>query len=39
MIGDSDRDVQAGENAGCKVSVKIGTNEPNALLNMVKKIL
>lgn len=39
MIGDSDRDVQAGENAGCKASYKIATNEPNALLEIVKRIL
>jgi len=27
MIGDSDRDVQAGENAGCARNIKVGTNE------------
>lgn len=39
MIGDSDRDILAGKNAGCKASYKINTNEPNALLNTVKQIL
>ena len=39
MIGDSDRDVEAGENAGCKDSFKINCNEPNALLNIVKQII
>ncbi|MBQ4222458.1 MAG: HAD-IIIA family hydrolase [Prevotella sp.] len=32
MIGDSERDVLAGENAGCKKSVRIETNRPHALL-------
>ena len=27
MIGDSDRDVDAGNNAGCKKSIKIETNK------------
>ncbi len=39
MIGDSDRDVQAGENAGCKRSVKIATNKENMLLDTVKGLL
>ena len=39
MIGDSDRDLRAGRNAGCKGSIKITTNEPNALLNTIKNIL
>lgn len=39
MIGDSDRDVQAGEAAGCKASYQINCNEPNALLNIVRQIL
>ena len=38
MIGDSDRDMQAGMNAGCR-SVKIETNQANALLNVVRKIV
>ena len=36
MIGDSDNDVQAGINAGCKESIKI---EEGRLLEAVKKIL
>ncbi len=39
MIGDSERDVQAGLNAGVKQSIKINTNQPNALLEAVKNIL
>lgn len=39
MIGDSDRDVQAGEAAGCKASYKINCNESNALLRIVRQIL
>lgn len=39
MIGDSDRDLKVGQNAGCKESIKIATNEPNALLNTIKNIL
>lgn len=39
MIGDSDRDLEVGNNAGCKGSIKISTNEPNALLNTIKDIL
>ncbi len=39
MIGDSARDVEAGERAGVKQSIKIPTNTPNALLNAVKTIL
>lgn len=39
MIGDSDRDVQAGENAKVKCSYKIETNKSNALLDLVNKIL
>lgn len=38
MIGDSDRDVKAGENAECK-SVKILGNEKNGLLKAVKEII
>jgi D,D-heptose 1,7-bisphosphate phosphatase len=38
MIGDSDRDVEAGQNAGVKDSVKIGTNKDSGLLNEVKKL-
>lgn len=39
MIGDSDRDLKVGHNAGCKDSIVIKTNEPNALLYAVKEIL
>lgn len=39
MIGDSERDMEAGKRAGCKRSVPINTNEPNALLNAVRQIL
>ncbi len=39
MIGDSDRDLKVGQNAGCKDSIVIKTNEPNALLNAVKEII
>ena len=39
MIGDSDRDLKVGQNAGCVESIKIATNEPNALLNTIKKII
>ncbi len=38
MIGDSERDVEAGKNAGCKESYLIGTNEDNALFNIVSCI-
>ena len=39
MIGDSDRDLEVGNNAGCKSSIKIKTNKPYALLDSVKEIL
>ena len=39
MIGDSDRDLKVGQNAGCKDSIVIKTNEPNALLNAIKEII
>ena len=39
MIGDSDRDVEAGKNAGCKVSLVIDTNEEEALLNIIESVL
>jgi D,D-heptose 1,7-bisphosphate phosphatase len=39
MIGDSDRDYQAGINAGVKRSIRIETNESNALLRCIKQIL
>lgn len=39
MIGDSDRDVQAGQTAGCKASFKIVSNDNDALLHAVSSIL
>lgn len=39
MIGDSERDVQAGINAHCKKSICIETNKDSALLEAVKNIL
>lgn len=39
MIGDSDRDMKVGENAGVKNSIKVGENEPYALLNTLKQII
>lgn len=38
MIGDSDRDVQAGIAGRVKKSIKIVTNKPNALLDAIKGI-
>lgn len=38
MIGDSERDVQAGENAGVMKSIRIETNRPGALLEVVKTL-
>lgn len=39
MIGDSDRDIKAGDRAGVKHSVLIDTNTNNALLDAVKQIV
>ena len=39
MIGDSKRDIEAGNNAGVKESVLVETNTPNALLDVIKSIL
>ena len=39
MIGDRLSDIQAGENAGVKQSAMIPTNEPEALLKTLKKLL
>lgn len=39
MIGDSHRDVEAGENAGVKKSIMVEENEENGLLNCVKNLL
>lgn len=39
MIGDSHRDVEAGENAGVKDSIKIEENTADALLKVVKNLI
>lgn len=39
MIGDSHRDVEAGENAGVKKSIKVEENKTNGLLETIKKIV
>ena len=39
MIGDSHRDVEAGENAGVKKSILVEENEENGLLELVNDIL
>lgn len=39
MIGDSERDTTAGEAAGCKTSLLLQKNEPNALLKEVEKLM
>lgn len=39
MIGDSNRDVEAGRKAGCKESIMIETNKKGGLLEVVEKIL
>ncbi|MDO9153552.1 MAG: HAD-IIIA family hydrolase [Paludibacter sp.] len=39
MIGDRDSDVQAGENAGVKISVMIEQNKPYALLDALKTLI
>ena len=39
MIGDSDRDVEAGNNAGVKKSVEIECNKEGALLSEVEELL
>ena len=39
MIGDDQRDVEAGKKAGCKESYLIGTNGDNSLLEKVKEIV
>lgn len=38
MIGDSERDVKAGTNSGCKESILIETNEGGALLRAISRI-
>jgi D-glycero-D-manno-heptose 1,7-bisphosphate phosphatase len=39
MIGDSERDVEAGLSAGCKESILVETNRGNVLLEEVDTIL
>lgn len=39
MIGDSERDVAAGNAAGCKQSYLIKTNEPEALLSIINEMI
>lgn len=39
MVGDSDIDVKAADNAGCKKAIQIETNRENALLDAVNEIL
>ena len=39
MIGDSHRDVEAGENAGVKKSIKVEENKINGLLTIIKELL
>lgn len=39
MIGDSQRDIEAGQNAGCKMSIKIENNKPMALYEAVNLVL
>lgn len=39
MIGDSDRDLQAGTNAGVKQSFRIETNKENALLDIIRQLI
>ena len=39
MIGDSHRDVEAGENAGVKKSIKVEENKAGALIEVLNQIL
>ena len=39
MIGDGHRDVEAGENAGVKKSIKVEENKENGLLQAIKQIV
>lgn len=39
MIGDSNNDIKAGENANCKGTYLVNNNKTNALLNVIKKII
>ena len=38
MIGDSHRDVEAGENAGVKKSIMVEENEENGLLTIIREL-
>lgn len=38
MIGDTERDLQAGRNAGCKESIMVETNAPEGLLRAVHEL-
>lgn len=38
MIGDSERDVEAGRNAGCKESIMVDTNKQDALLEVIEQL-
>lgn len=38
MIGDTERDLQAGHNAGCKESILVETNAPESLLRAVHEL-
>lgn len=39
MIGDSQRDIEAGEHAGVKKSIKVEENKEMGLLNIIKEII
>lgn len=39
MIGDSQNDIKAGDNAGCAQTFLVESNTPSSLLNCVRKIL
>ena len=39
MIGDSNRDVEAGENAGVKKSIKVEENKTGTLMEVLNQIL
>ena len=39
MIGDSDRDVEAGDSAGCKASYKIESNKMDSLISVLSEIV
>jgi phosphoglycolate phosphatase-like HAD superfamily hydrolase len=39
MIGDSELDVEAGKNAGCKESILVEKNKKGVLLNTIREII